>query len=200
MEIYNAIVKKFKKITHRLQGTTYMYETNKILKKIGDQKITKIEIGKMPVSSYVINTVNTISLGQIKKNIPYQLYHIFFKLSIGNKEFVLEKNEFIKIQKWKHRKNAEYKSIELYKPITLHKLLHKVQTRMKHNFFRFNIKTNNCQDFAIHILQSLKVYNSDLKLFVKQDLQNIYNNTYITQIIAEFCIFLKIILNVILYL
>lgn len=199
MEIYKKIVKKIKRMKNILYGSNYVYETKQILKKIGDQPITKIEIGKSPIPSYIIDTFNKISLGEIKKNIPYQLYHVFLKITIDNKEYVLEKNEFIKLQKWRYRKNTEYKELPLHKPTTLHKILHKVKSKMKHNFFRFNFKTNNCQDFTIHILQSLHLYYPGIQSFVKQDIRNIYNNMYITPIIAEIIIVLKLILHVILY-
>jgi hypothetical protein len=200
MEIYNKLVKKLKRIKRGFEFTTYTYDVHRILKKYGDKKITKIEVCKSPIPSYIIDIGNIVSLGQLKKNIPFNTCHIFLKITIENKQFILEKNEIIIIKKWKNRKNTEYKSIELNNPIRLKKLLHKVKSQMKYNYYTFDIQTNNCQDFAINILNILNIDSPDIKKFIKQDLQNLYYNMPITEIIINFIMFFKMILYIILYL
>jgi hypothetical protein len=200
MEVYKQLVKKLKRLKSAFEFKNYTYEVKRMIKKYGNKPITKIEIGKMLLPYYVTNGLNIISLGQFNKNMPNNIFHFFLKLTIGNAEIVLEKNEFIIIKKWKNKKNIEYKNINLCKPIKLKKILHDVALRMQHNYFTFNTQTNNCQNFIIHVLQSLNVYTQDIQTFVKQDLQKLYYNMPITEVIANFVLFYKMILYIIVYL
>ena len=184
-----------KKINSLFNKQTYSKFSKKILKEYGNQTITKIEIGKTPLPQYVRIIANIVTLGQFEKNMPFDIYHFFLKITLNsNTVLTIEKNEFIILKKWKYRSDAIYTNVILPKSITLKKLLSKTKKRMGNQYFAFDTQYNNCEYFMIHLLKIMKI---KVPLILNNDLSNLFYKLTYTKYIWYFFIYIRKIIHII---
>jgi hypothetical protein len=184
-----------KKINSLFNKQTYSKFSKKILKEYGNQTITKIEIGKTPLPQYVRIIANIVTLGQFEKNMPFDIYHFFLKITLNsNTVLTIEKNEFIILKKWKYRSDAIYTNVILPKSITLKKLLSKTKKRMGNQYFAFDTQYNNCEYFMIHLLKIMKI---KVPHILNNDLSNLFYKLTYTKYIWYFFIYIRKIIHII---
>jgi hypothetical protein len=76
---------------------SYLNSVQKIINKIGNEKITKITVNRTPLSKVLKFLLNVTSLGQVNekmKNTPYDtLYHLFMVITTSGGLYVVEKTK-----------------------------------------------------------------------------------------------------------
>ena len=175
----------FKKLFVQSKYTRF---SKKILKKYGNQTITKIEIGKSRLHPYIKTIGNILSLGQFHKNLPFDLYHFFLKITLTNIVLIVEKIGFINIRPWKYRVYTVYTYLILPHPITLKHLMTKTKKQMGNYYYSFDFEHNNCEFFIIHLLQIMKI---EVPPILNENYSNIYNNIYILKIVLQYVLFIR---------
>lgn len=172
----------------------YPPKVRNILKKYGNEIIVSYKIKRTPVSSLITSALSAVSLGEFGKrlkNSDYdQLFHLFLEMTTQTgKRISVEKNAVINLDvSPPTRPNEEVKNIISNIPtgLTINSLMINTRKRMgESNFFNYNSKSNNCQDFILSILQSNNIGDSPDKEFVKQDTDFLFKNLPILQRIAN---------------
>ena len=175
-------------IYKQLLKLTYSRSCKKMLKKYGNQHITKIEFGKSQVPQYLITIADIVTLGQFTKNLPFDLYHFFLKITLSsNTILIVEKNDIINITKCNVIDNTNYTNFILPKPITLKRLLTKTKKKMGNLYFSFDFHHNNCEFFIVNLLQVMKIEAPILN----DNYSNIYNKIYIIKILLPYMLFIR---------
>lgn len=81
------------------------------LEEYGEKEITSITICKTPVEKYIKTTLNILSLGKFNKNLERlhydNIFHLYIYVTIGNEQFIMEKNEIVEVTKTKQRRPKE---------------------------------------------------------------------------------------------
>jgi len=179
------ILKKLKRIFIK---STYSTSSGKILKKYGNQIITKVEIGKSLLPPNLRYYANLVTLGQFTKNLPFDIYHFFLKITLSsNTILIVEKNDIINITKCNVIDNTNYTNLILPNPITLKRLLTKTKKKMGNLYFSFDFHHNNCEFFIVNLLQVMKIEAPILN----KNYSNIYNNIHIIKILLPYMLFIR---------
>jgi hypothetical protein len=172
----------------------YPPKVRNILKKYGDEIIVSYKLKRTPVSSLITSALNIVSFGEFNKrfkNSDYdQLFHLFLELTTqSGKRISVEKNEVINMDVSPPvRPNEEVEDIINNIPtgLTINTLMNNTQKKMgKSNYFNYNSKSNNCQDFILSILQANNIGNESDVEFVKQNTEFLFENLPILQRIAN---------------
>ena len=154
----------------------------KILEKYGNQYIKDIKIVRNPVSSAIINALNVASMGAFKKNLndsPYdKLFHLKLILELQNGiKISFEKVERVSLTiNPKPVKGEEEINVPVNKMITLNEMYNNTFQRMGNLFYPYSAKNNNCQNFALNILEANNLAGEREKNFVKQDTEELFGD------------------------
>jgi hypothetical protein len=172
----------------------YPPKVRNILKKYGNEIIVSYKLKRTPVSSLITSALNIVSFGEFNKRFKDsdydQLFHLFLEITTQTgKRISIEKNAVIHMEvSPPTRANEDVEDITNNIPtdITINTLMNNTRKRMgESNYFNYNSKSNNCQDFILNILQANKIGdNSDIE-FVKQDTDFLFKNLPILQRIAN---------------
>jgi hypothetical protein len=157
----------------------YPPEVTSWLNKHGDEKITSLKVGRVPVAGMVRGFMNLLSLGALNKAAKKAgidtLFHLYL---IINDKYRFEKNQLITFSNYKPQgKDEQIVDIPLDgKDITIGELVDNAVKRMgKTDFFTYGAFGNrNCQGFVLGLLQgsNFKAPTS----FIKQDVEEIVKN------------------------
>lgn len=158
-------------------------KSQKVLNKYKDKNIKSIKIYREPIDKKIQSFLNFLSLGQYNKAKEISnfddLYHLYAILELEDgSNILLEKNENIYIRDdYKKNPNSENINITINKSINLDELLYNTEKKAgKFDFYQYNAKTNNCQDFLLMVLKSNDLLNDEAKKFIKQDLETLFQN------------------------
>jgi hypothetical protein len=192
----------------------------KIRKWIEENKnktINQIIVCRKPIQSAIRKAANIISGGSFNRSLKRlnydEVFHLYLYIRIGNKTYVIEKNEVVTLTenvvktdtedclevslggeskvittyiRPKYKRGLSYNNGPIkrtkiirtpIKKITLKNFMTNGEKFQK-NFWSYNAKNNNCQNFV----QSLLVANKLIKLgdktdrFIKQDAEAIFRN------------------------
>jgi hypothetical protein len=157
----------------------YPPQVRNILSKVGDRRISGIELRRTPLSFLLDKALNAISLGQFEKNKPYdKLYHLAMVCSLDDgHRLLIEKNAVIHFQMSppSPAKDTETMNIAVNKDLKVGEMMKNTQIRMGDNFFTYDADTNNCQQFIVNILRANGLNTPDAEKFVFQDLKTLFN-------------------------
>jgi hypothetical protein len=165
-----------------------------ILKKYGGEIIVSYKIKRTPVSSLITSALSAVSLGEFGnrlKNSDYdELFHLFLEMTTqSGKRISVEKNAVINLEvSPPTRPNEEVENITSNIPsgLTINSLMNNTRKRMgESNYFNYNSKSNNCQDFILNILKSNNIGDESDVVFVKQDTDFLFKNLPVLQKIAN---------------
>jgi hypothetical protein len=128
-----------------------------------------------------MGSLNTVSLGQFSKNLknsPYdKLYHLalIVQLEDGTK-LLIEKNEVINMEiNPSIPSNAETLEVpNIPSNLIVNDMLMKTQERMGPDYFKYNSKHNNCQNYIINILHANNIGDEATYTFVKQNTKELF--------------------------
>ena len=177
------VEKVFDLVGLKKRENNFSPKMRKLLQKIGDIPIISMTVGRYPIQSFVRKALNMLSFGKLEnilKQLNYdQLFHLFLKIKLSNgDEYTLDKQEVIKLEPYKQKPNTETMNVDmssLTDVLTINSLL---ETALKYMgpqpFFSYSGRVYNCQHYIMNILESLKLLTPELKTFIKQDTNQLF--------------------------
>lgn len=141
----------------------------------GKEPIHSIQIVRVPVNGMIQRLANWISKGELEKYKTELNYDDFFHLYLViNDQYRLERNETVTIFKDSSFRSVSPSNkmrveISRLRARTLKELLNNAAERYGKTFWRYNIKTLNCQVFCKQVLTSNNVWTSQAENFTIQD-------------------------------
>ncbi len=185
--------KVIKRVSDVLQGVRKRASPSirKFMEANGEAKITKIVIGRQPVTPMIERVASLLSLGKFDKNkkeLGYdRMLHLFMIISLDNgKTFKLEKNHVPEITM---SSNAGSDTMSVQKPsnLTFNDFIKKAESKAgtPDKLWVYESATQNCQYFVKWTLQGAGVYNADINKFVMQDALAVYKGLSVFQKIAK---------------
>lgn len=175
----SAVSSKIKKIFTPLTDK-YNNQSQKMINKYGDKKITSIQIRRTPIASILDNVLNLISLGKWAKAKKDQqidkLFHLALIVVIDGQQVVIEKNAAIDLStNFKTTADTQVQPVPMGdKTFTLNEMLEKTRNAVgDQRYFAYDPFTNNCQYFIRYLLQTVGLYTDEAKNFLFQDMTGI---------------------------
>ena len=163
-------------------STAYPPCLTQIKNSFGGEIIKSITARRNPVSSLITAAMNVVSLGNFEKNMkaqPYdKLYHLSFLIHTENHSVILEKVERVNITTTiNNPKGLETMEVNnIPASLSLTELIDNTQKKMGNDFLPYNANTNNCQSFAMNVLQANNLITPELTTFIKQDTSSLFSN------------------------
>jgi len=159
----------------------YNKQSQKILDKYGDNKLTNIYLVRKPISKMHCFLLNLLTfykfeklINQSRDNFPYHTL-IIFELKLKNnrrKLIMVEKNNYISIcEKFIINDLQDMKLIKIkHNKHTLNSVLHATQKRLgNEKYFNWHMCKNNCQEFTKELLVTLHKFNKTNKKYIFHD-------------------------------
>jgi hypothetical protein len=173
----------------------------KWLEKNGNEKIEKISVCRKPVQKAIKKVLDIISFGKFSKSLKGlhydDIFHLYIYITIDGTSYRIEKNEVVTIKKdnrimkedcidislmissksgIQFSSNAGNKQLKKRK-IRLNKFMQRGENYQS-NFWAYNPKGNNCQNFVESLLVSNKLIKigDEQHKFIKQDSEAIFKN------------------------
>jgi hypothetical protein len=156
----------------------YNQQSQKILDKYGDYKITKLYLVRQPFSKFLTLLLNILTCYQYNKliaetneNFPYHMV-VIFEVKTGKnmrKLVMVEKNNFVNISdNFLIHNTQEIKKINMKNTnYTIKSILTETQKRIGiEEFFNWHLYKNNCQEFTKEILISIEKCNNRNKKYI----------------------------------
>ena len=164
------------------EKSNYLPKVQKLIDEYKNVKIKSITIRKHPIPNYINYLINIISLGRFKKNQEKTglniLYHLRLELGLENDRgtLMIEKAEVINMKlNSSIPSNSQSRNIAFVPDgLTLGYILEKTKKFMGDNYFSYSARDNNCQDFALAVLNSTRLGNNDDFYFIKQDVKPLF--------------------------
>ncbi len=160
--------------------TTAPPKIKKWIKKNENEIIENIVVCRKPVNKAVQKLINIITLGKYDKSLKGlhydDVFHLYLYITINGQSWRIEKNEVVSLMKDNRFTGEEC--------IDLNEKKHKLGNFMKagekyqKDFWSYDARKNNCQDFASSLLLGNKIIrkNSHTHKFIKQDAEAIFKN------------------------
>lgn len=145
------------------------------LKAHGEDKVTSLQVGRVPVSKTLELALDLMSggkFGQVKKKLGYDVFfHLFVVI---NGKHRLEKNELFNIIPYHKADGEEDMPVSLEgKDITISQFLEKGSKGDEANFYRqYNAFGANCQAMVMKLLSRNGLMTGDIAHFVKQNVED----------------------------
>tara|TARA_R110000803_G_scaffold192623_1_gene255506 strand:+ start:61 stop:702 length:642 start_codon:yes stop_codon:yes gene_type:complete len=140
--------------------------------------IDNITVCRTPVKGAFQKFFNIITLGKYDaslKGLHYNdLFHLYLYITIGNDTWKLEKNDVVTLTKTSKATGEDCIDLKSTK-IKLGDFMKKGESYQT-DFWNYNARTNNCQNFAVSLLVSNKIIkkNSKTYKFIKQDAEEVF--------------------------
>ncbi len=148
---------------------------NNLMKSKGDMKIVQYDICRVPINSKIRTLINKLSGGKLeeerKKNNYDDVFHLYLVMTfIDGSVISIEKNEVVVVSNHKPDRKGECKTINVFgSNVTLNRIIPSAEKKLGKNFYRYDARTFNCQNFVLNILHESGVFGFDS--FVYQDFQ-----------------------------
>jgi hypothetical protein len=129
----------------------------KFLDGTGSQEVTKVEIARKPVVSFVTKALDVVSLGKFskkKKELGYDdIYHNYLLVTLKDgSTYKVEKNHQVESKKAsKSDLQGERSNVPLKEGNTLKQMM-ETASKGDNNFWRYDAQNSNCQDFTREVL------------------------------------------------
>ena len=146
----------------------------RFLSEHGDEEISSLRVGRVPISSALDSLLNVVSLGGFDRGKEAQdvdkFFHLFF---VVNERYLVEKNQLLKIANYKPHDNEE--SVYVASPnITIRQFLENgAGTNPATYYGQYQAFANNCQDFVMRTLSANGIASPEITAFVKQPLDKL---------------------------
>ena len=157
----------------------YSPEMNDILKEMENVPITNITIVRTPLSKVLKLALDALTFGRISKNSTKEgydtLFHLALYLTTSKGVYSLEKNEVITMMKNPRiGEKSETMNVPVMNPLTTATLLNNTHKYMGNNFFVYDAKACNCQNFVSSILKANYLDTDDNLRFILQNTETIF--------------------------
>lgn len=175
----DALVEGAHKVLDWFSGSAVPPKVVNFLKAHGEEKITSLKVGRVPVSKVLDLVVDVISEGQyskIKNKIGYdKMFHLYV---IVNDKYILEKNELFNTGSYTKSKDEEVINIPLNKDLTIGEFMRKASEGDEQNFYRhYDAFGANCQAMVLRLLSKNGLLPESARTFIKQDVEKIVKET-----------------------
>jgi len=172
-------------------------KVREFLKEHGDQKITDIRVGRVPLDKPLQKFLNWLSRGEYeatRKRLGYNdIYHTFLVVRLEDgKEYRIEKNSSVEMKPYeKEQQKAEHRAIPLKEPVPLNLFLANGQhyynitapkVKRGKTFWEYDASNNNCQYFVDDLIKGNEGTNEipkegvkEAEDFTQQDITQITN-------------------------
>lgn len=150
----------------------------KWIKKYENDYVEDILVCREPIDRHIKSFMNIITLGKFNKSLKglrYEdLFHLYIYFKVKGVYYRIEKNEVITLSVSKRTKSDICLDLK-EKKIKLGDFMKTAENYQK-DFYSYNAKNNNCQDFAVSLLVGNKIIrkNSSTYKFIKQDAEEIF--------------------------
>lgn len=146
-------------------------KVEELLKRIGNERVLRIRIGRSPLPAVLTGIAKVISSSP-----PDKLFHLFMIFQTERINVLLEKNEVINMQiNPIPPKNCEYITITNVPHYTINEYLQNTENRMgKDKFIKYSAYDNNCSVFIENVLLANGIHEGID--FVKQKTEEIFRN------------------------
>ena len=154
----------------------------KWINKYHDQIILEIWVCRKPIHGAIKKLLNIVSLGSFDKSLKglrYEdIFHLYIYVKIGELYFRIEKNEVVSIIKDKPDMNEDCMKISLKNKVILIKEFFEKGEKYQDDFWSYNAKGNNCQNFVVSLLIGSKLISKGSRKYkwIKQDSEAIFKN------------------------
>jgi len=167
----NAVGNRFNKTVKALmQPKNFPLNVSKFIQQNGDEIIQEITIVRTPIQKAIKKILDVFGGGKDYD----KLFHLRIQLKCQSGfSFTLEKNEVIKISKWRQDKNDETLKIPQQFNISVIDFINNGQNKMGQRYFTYNT-SNNCQAFILGNLKANGVNNQQIFNFVKQNTESVF--------------------------
>lgn len=183
--IYNAIKNRLTSL-YKGPRKDYSPDIRKLLEKIGDFNITRLQICREPVQSAVKKMVNILTLGKFEESLKKygfdNVYHLFLILEFNDtkknmkRQVIVEKNHVINIsEKFKISDNVVSMPVDsIPADLTINNFLNNAKEAMGDNdYFLYDAFKNNCQVYIDNLLQHNNLLTPELHNFIFQDVSQL---------------------------
>lgn len=152
------------------------YETTRFkqfLKTHGEEKITSIQISRVPISKTVRYLFNIISLGYFEKAHAKLGYDNFFHLSLViNRKYRVEKNETVNFKPFHKEAKEELINVSYDGNKTISDFIrYGAKSDPKKFWSEYNALSTNCQAWVTMTLRGNNLLSDSLREFINQDMQ-----------------------------
>jgi hypothetical protein len=147
------------------------------LKQHGEEKITSMKVGRVPIAKAVRLGFDILSGGAFEQAHSKlgvdNFFHLF--LVINNKHLI-EKNETVNYKAYTKASNEENMDVPVNKDITIDQLIQTAQQGNSKSFWlEYNPLSNNCQMWVNRVLTKNGLSTSAIASFVNQDMEALLN-------------------------
>jgi hypothetical protein len=134
----------------------YPEKVKAFLNRVGNEKITSIQVVREPINSTVKSLLNKLSLGLLDKVAQkYSIDKFFHLYLLINNKYKLEKNEVINFSTGSPSKDAQSITINNIPDKTISEFVTNTVNKIgKEAFFQYSAFKYNCQHFVKSLLQS----------------------------------------------
>lgn len=166
------------------------------LKSFGDDTIKAIKVYRDPINSAISNTLNVLTLGEVKKKIKKKgydsLYHLYAVMQLQDSTrgsisyWRVEKTPRIEVKRYTSFPTGR-DSVEVPRVGgTVIEAWKRAESKQgSRDFYSYNHQDNNCQVFIKTLLQSNGWWNDSLEKFVMQDAQELMEKHNLLNRFAE---------------
>ena len=148
---------------------------NDLLKSKGDQKITNIEICRIPITSMFQKLLNLATLGKMRKKMKSlhydKLYHLYLVVHlVDGSVYSIEKNQRVTVLKGK-KQGGECRAMWLNSKKTLRQFIETAEKLKIPGFYVYRMATTNCQHFIASLMNAngIRKFNK----FILQDVEKL---------------------------
>lgn len=154
------------------------------LKKYGSRTVTRLDIYRTPVQSFVRKALDVLSLGAFSRAVKQQgydtVFHVALIAQVGDKNVVLEKVEAVNIDTT-YQTTASTQTFQVGlsgESFTLNTLVRRGRYKAgDKTFFTYDAfgrgKATNCQGFVRLLLEGVGLYTPEVAKFLYQDVEKI---------------------------
>ena len=175
-----------------IQGSNdYPPNVKQILNRFGNEIIQEITLKRNPVQELLTGTLSVLSLGKFGERMEKsfdELFHLYMEiLTNTGKRILLEKNERINMElNPKERPNTTIEKVSNIPPnLTINQMLERTKQFMGSQFFQYDARNNNCQDFIVSVLKSNGIGTEREIHFIKQDTDRLFKGLNVLGKIAH---------------
>jgi len=174
-DLVDSAVEGVHKLLDWWTGSAIPPKVANFLKSNGEDKITSLEVARVPIWKTLDLALDIMSggeFGKVKKKLNYdKMFHLYV---IVNGKWILEKNELFNVKPYSSSKDEEKINVNVNKDITISDFLKKASEGNEKSFYRdYDAFKSNCQDMVLRLLRSNGLLTNEISSFVKQPIEEI---------------------------
>lgn len=160
-------------------------DSQKVFDTYKDATVLSLKVLRAPIIDHINRIANILSRGGwdlVKKKLGYDyVNHLSLIIDTSMGPVMVEKNERInlttKIKSVERKPGSQIFEVDYNGDETLEQFFGNALKLMgEQSFFQYNAKQNNCQDFVLALLKANGVLTPEIKQFIKQDANALYES------------------------